>query len=378
MDIQLLVRKINARRALTALLVAGVAGTSGYLALTQSRAATSATASELENGAITSPASAVDSQGAAGNKAVKFDVASTSVTGLIVSPSGNDSSGNGSANAPYKTFTKAISAATAGTTIYARAGTYNEKFSVTKSGSSGKPITIGSYPGEKAIVVGGAATSYDQPIISLKGISYVTIQDLEVKDITNDGTGITALDSNNIIIKNNVVHNIAHGAINVSGSNITIDNNEVYDACMANQNGAFGSGGWPPAITTKRASNGSSTNINITNNKVNRNWGEGIDAWFLDGGLIEGNRSTNNFAVNIYADESKNLRIINNYVGSDSGQLVPGRKQGVVISSETGAVYPTNMIINGNTNGGGLEEIFVWHHNGVKTLTQSPNPQDMP
>jgi parallel beta-helix repeat protein len=245
------------------------------------------------------------------------------------------------------------------------------------------PSPRATYPGEKASVIGGQATYYGQGIIYAKGIHDVTIQGLEVSNITGDGEGIFIQDSSNIIIKNNIVHDIQHVGIDVSGDAITVDGNEIYNACLINGPGANASGGWPPALTTKQLTTGaSSTNISIINNYVHDSWGEGIDAWFLNGGVIDNNRTINNYSVNLYADESKDLKITNNFMQStnDTHNTHVGNRRptALAIASETGATRPTNIIINGNTDGGGNSDSIVWHDNGVFPITQGPNPQDMP
>jgi parallel beta-helix repeat protein len=60
---------------------------------------------------------------------------------VVVSPSGDDNAA-GTAAAPYRTLTKAASAAAAGQTIVLRAGTYHESVAVYKR------VTIQSWPGE--------------------------------------------------------------------------------------------------------------------------------------------------------------------------------------------------------------------------------------
>ncbi len=75
--------------------------------------------------------------------------------GLFVSPTGSDSTGDGSVAAPYRTPAAAIAAAVPGDTIYLRPGTY-DPIIVNKSGQPGLPITITTLPGEErqAIVQG--------------------------------------------------------------------------------------------------------------------------------------------------------------------------------------------------------------------------------
>lgn len=364
----------------TALAVAGV-GIVGLLLTGPLRAATFSAVLELEDGALSGNTASVSDTQASGGSAVAFGNTTPVADAIIISPSGDDTSGNGTATAPYKTFAKALSGASAGSTIYARAGTYAEKFTISKSGSAGEPITIATYPGEKAKVVGGQAEYYGQGIIYAKGIHDVTIQGLEVSNITGDGEGIFIQDSNNVAIKNNLVHDIQHVGIDVSGSNITVDGNEVYNACLTNTNGSYGTGGWPPALTTKKLTTGtSSTNISITNNYVHDSWGEGIDAWFLNGGTIDGNRSVNNYSVDIYVDDSKDINVTNNYVAStnsthdrsDNG----APPTGIAIASETGSTRPTNMVVNGNTLGGTLNAGIVNFLDNGKEIIQGPNPQN--
>lgn len=61
---------------------------------------------------------------------------------IIVSPNGNDSTGTGKLNAPYKTIQKGVDVATAGKTVFALPGLYAEALTIGVSGSAGNPITI--------------------------------------------------------------------------------------------------------------------------------------------------------------------------------------------------------------------------------------------
>ena len=84
-----------------------------------------------------------------------------------VSPAGSDDNA-GTIDAPFATLKKAISKATAGTTIYLREGTYQPTeaeimgyqernlyacvYNLTASGTAQKPITITGYEDEKAVI----------------------------------------------------------------------------------------------------------------------------------------------------------------------------------------------------------------------------------
>lgn len=74
----------------------------------------------------------------------------------VVSPSGDDS-GPGTVERPFRSFARAAEAAAAGDVVSFRAGTYatEEEVVLTRSGSSGSPITFAAWPGEKPVLDGG-------------------------------------------------------------------------------------------------------------------------------------------------------------------------------------------------------------------------------
>jgi hypothetical protein len=92
---------------------------------------------------------------------------------LVASPSGSDSSGNGSVQRPYASPVKLERSLKPGQTGCLRAGVYGSTTTwhdLSQSGSGGAQITITSYPGELATVVGW---------IDLEA-SYVTLSYLRV------------------------------------------------------------------------------------------------------------------------------------------------------------------------------------------------------
>src|SRR4051812_17175009 len=95
----------------------------------------------------------------------------------VASPGGSDSAA-GTESAPFKTAQKLVGSLSAGETGCLRAGTYSQgtlRFS--KAGASGSPITLQSYPGERATVAGGY-------VYVPAGSNFVTIRDLDI-----DGAG---------------------------------------------------------------------------------------------------------------------------------------------------------------------------------------------
>ena len=72
---------------------------------------------------------------------------------IYVSP---DGTGSGSLEAPFGSIQDAVDVATAGDTIYLRAGTYapTTNIQITTSGEAGSPITIRPYEGEAVVLDG--------------------------------------------------------------------------------------------------------------------------------------------------------------------------------------------------------------------------------
>jgi hypothetical protein len=83
-----------------------------------------------------------------------FAAANVRAAEYYVAPTGGSDSNPGSIGSPFATFTKAIAAANAGDTIFARGGTYNinTKVTIQKAGTAANPIKLFAYPGETPIL----------------------------------------------------------------------------------------------------------------------------------------------------------------------------------------------------------------------------------
>src|SRR5215211_6261612 len=93
-----------------------------------------------------------------------------------VSPTGNDTN-PGTSSAPFRTFAKANSVLSAGSTLNIYAGTYNEQLKISKSGTSSAWITVKPLGGAVVIDMLNAVTFG----VSLSA-SYVTVSGLEVRN----------------------------------------------------------------------------------------------------------------------------------------------------------------------------------------------------
>jgi hypothetical protein len=130
-----------------------------------------------------------------------------------VSTTGSDTS-SGTQTAPWKTIQKAANTMVAGDAVIVQAGDYSsERVSVTKSGSSGAPIT---YQAQGTVVMQGFR------IIA----NYITVKGFEISNqlqTWQDSIGILVKGSNNQILDNYLHDLIGEGAIYVYGGGTTRD-----------------------------------------------------------------------------------------------------------------------------------------------------------
>jgi hypothetical protein len=78
---------------------------------------------------------------------------------VYVAKSGNDTTGDGSANLPYLTVSKALSSASAGTTIFIFPGTYSESITLVAGVNLTSPVKLGVY------IVGNHTSNFSGTVI---------------------------------------------------------------------------------------------------------------------------------------------------------------------------------------------------------------------
>lgn len=131
-----------------------------------------------------------------------------------VATTGKDSN-SGTQSAPWKTIQHAADTAHAGSTVYARAGTYEELVRINVSGNPNDGfITFRSYPGEIAVLDATRFAPEDrQGVLTIQNQSYVRIEGFEIRNFRT------------------AEHRLAPMGINVigSGSHIELLNNNVHD-----------------------------------------------------------------------------------------------------------------------------------------------------
>lgn len=238
---------------------------------------------------------------------------SASAASYYVALSGNDAN-PGTLSAPFRTINKAAGVAAPGDVVNVRGGVYNGQVSIGSKGTSSARITFRSYPGELA-VIDGTGTGTDKNLVTFYKASFVDFAGFEVRNATR--VGILGWNASNIRVLNNDVHHSWRNGIYFGGdsgvalTDIVIDGNDVHHNVLENQYGAFPNGGWATGISLNAVERGT-----VVNNEVHNNWGEGLGTVLSNHLTIRGNKSYDNFSVNIYLDNSRYVTIDRNLVYS--------------------------------------------------------------
>ena len=243
-----------------------------------------------------------------------------------VAPNGIDSNSGKSPDAPISTLTKAAELVKPGDTVFVRSGDYvvNKPIVIFCSGTEEQPVVFKNYKEEKPVFdfsdilpKGNGTTG----ISFLKGSKHIVFDGFELAN--GKCTALRMTHCNHITVRNNIIHDFDYVGLSVASDECIIENNELYNICMAFENCNNLTGGWPqvmntsakppipPAIVRSHAVN----NV-FRNNYVHDCWGEGIDPMFSDGVLVENNVIHDVFSVGIYLDGSRNAIIRNNYIYS--------------------------------------------------------------
>jgi len=182
-----------------------------------------------------------------------------------VAPDGNDNN-PGTESQPWKTIQKACNTLTPGSTVYVKAGQYNEKITVNVSGTAGEGyITIRNFENDK-VVIDGTGTSGSN-IVYIENKDCIKIIGFEICNNSgvDDGSGIRIEGlGEQIEIRNNKIYEIRGSdamGITVYGTDasksisyLTIDGNEIYNC--------------DPAHSEALTLNGNVEHFEVTNNIV--------------------------------------------------------------------------------------------------------------
>ena len=221
-----------------------------------------------------------------------------------VAPNGVDGA-SGSESNPWRTVSYATAVASAGDTVFFRAGVWSERLIPPRSGTVSNPITFRNYPGETPVLDGTYNTTYewDIGIIDIRNNrSNIVIEGFEVRNLKTSieqqipigiyvygdpytGAGTGGAPPSNITIRNCTVHSIetthsegnAHGII-VKNELTAVATNFVVSGCKVRNNKL----GYSEALVV----NGNVDGFEVTNNTVHDNNNIGIDIIGYESGFI--------------------------------------------------------------------------------------------
>lgn len=266
-----------------------------------------------------------------------------------VANSGNDANA-GSLASPFRTITKAASRVAAGDVVEVRGGVYSEVVKISSKGTASARITFRTYGGEAA-AIDGTGSAPDTNLVQFNSAEFVDFIGFEVRNATR--LGICGYPAKSVRVIGNKIHGSYRNGIyfGSSSSDITIDGNEVYDNVLHNQFRNM-NGGWGQALSVNKT-NGAT----ITNNRVYRNYGEGIDFIVADNGVARGNEVFDNFSVGIYLDNARSMKIDGNLVystgdtrfyrdGDPASGIGIANEDYSVTSPSTNIVISNNIVLN--------------------------------
>jgi parallel beta-helix repeat protein len=283
-------------------------------------------------------------------------------TVIYVSPSGNDTTGNGSPASPYATISHGVAAAPAGAIVVVASGVYMETVTITQQ------LTLKSESLQPDNTIVNALGRSNGIVVLDPATAGTVIEGFTVENADNHG--IYVQDSSNVVIENNVVENnglnVIKGlgedkAIQLTGTSIsTVAGNTVagnlYGGIGVSDDGpinpswnstAVPSAGIPGGIARPGNGNVISGNL-VTANRPNhcaivissQNQGEGVYNNIVSGNIVVDNQNGVIVAAN-----TPNTSAVNNSVISNN--ILKNGEAGVVVHSNApGDVVSGNAIID--------------------------------
>ncbi|NJD52642.1 MAG: DUF1565 domain-containing protein [Candidatus Methanoperedens sp.] len=267
-----------------------------------------------------------------------------------VATNGNDGN-SGSSSSPWRTIQHAADMASAGDTVYVMGGTYNEKVTITKSGSPGNYIIFAAYPGQTVSIDGtGISLGSWDGLVRINGASYIQISGFRVLKSSYVGIMVSGGSPSNINIQDNYINGAYSSGIYVErASSITIDNNEVIGAHSA------GAGTENEIVSLVRV-NG----FDVKNNKIHDNINtESINAKMgSSNGRIHHNNIKPTSSAGVYMDPfteyQENVEVYNNIIHDG-----PGASRGIAVAVEGGGTIKNVKIYNNLVYRNGANGIVV-------------------
>src|SRR3989344_7568665 len=287
-----------------------------------------------------------------------------------VATTGSDTN-SGTAASPWRTITKAKNTMVAGNTVCIAGGTYNESVTITRSGTSGNPITYAGIPGQNVIIDGTAAAT-----ISIEnGADYITLRNLKITgaqsaegvmvytysgpDTIHTGICLESIESygnpqegvqftgvRDSFIVNSSLHDNTDVNLRLCGdnSNITIDNLDSYGSATS---GILLHGNGTLAAVH---------DVKILNSRSHGNYRQGVNTFYVKNILIDGGSYYSNGATGIQIEKASERVIVRNTTTYDNTTWASN--EAGFWADETDTCLLENNVSYGNTLGWFLSQAF--------------------
>lgn len=219
---------------------------------------------------------------------------------VYVATNGSDA-GSGAYASPFRTFAHAVAQLNAGDTLLIGGGTYVEPLVLNRGGTSNALVRVMPADDNAPVVIDLAGLSGSCVSITA---SNVWIEGLEARNSDEMGVRIHGA---HVTCRAMKVHDIETHGIYTDGPHTRIAENEVYLTNLENA-GRSWSSGWGSGIKVRIGGN----DTLIERNRVYHNYGEGIAVTRGIGAVVRDNRVFDNFAVQIYVDNSADVLVEGN------------------------------------------------------------------
>ncbi len=270
-----------------------------------------------------------------------------------VATDGLDTTGGGAIASPFATLRYATGVAQAGDDIIMRGGTYHNAINPIKGGASSNPVTITHYSGEEVVI---EPTDYPHGAYLDKDDSHLVINGLTFINCTGDGLHLrphTASDgpTEDVSLLNNKIIDCERNGIFLGGNDHLVQGNTIAGSghtttgtSSAGYHGVYVLG--DENHIEQNTITGSAylgirmegDNVVVTDNTVAANQTHGIGIW-VDAGY-----------------SANTVEITNNRIYYNGGN-------GIEVNGAGGGGVPTNVTISNNIIGSHAAGIAVWQDN---------------
>ncbi|MGK2910821.1 MAG: right-handed parallel beta-helix repeat-containing protein, partial [Sphingobium sp.] len=220
-----------------------------------------------------------------------------------VAPNGT---GDGSLAHPAGTVAAVEWQAEAGDEIHLRAGTY----ALTQSVALWAPgVALKAAPGETVVLDASQLPAGTTQAVAVTG-NGVVVEGLQI--VGSPRTGIAVWGASGVTLRNNTIRDSQGSGIYVGFDHagvvkgVVVEGNTIQHNSLANA-ALTAEEGWAAALAAQYTSG-----IQIRNNTVDHNFGEGIDIVLSDGAQVRGNTAFDNFSANYYLDNATNTIVDGN------------------------------------------------------------------